>query len=316
MSKITKIWLSTLTKSRNDAGTNDNVTLVITSSAGVDLFQFTFDTVVAFRSDTHYFRKGQASLFGISLPNGLNRELASAELAGCTARVAISGENAWSPEHIFVWAEDENKAIHPLAMSLNYTGALSSDRDEGVVSKTIARLESPALRPAPIERVLMLAQTNKIVRSDGSKPVDAKNFFPGTDDNMTLKIVGSNGVVLVDHKIENTSQADLEPSTANWYFVPVKERFVRGDLNESSIEISTDGKDSWKPKRLFIFGLDSDSGRVQEVTPISSVTDWKGPLKFLSLDPNDIASAPSQLLPLVAGPTQGTSAFPVGGVVA
>ena len=72
---------------------------------------------------------------------------------------------------------------------------------------------------------------------------------------------------------------------ANWHIRGAAAPFTRGDvLSNGKIELSIRGDDAWKPKRLFMFGLDTNSGRPNEVVTLVSIPDWE--LGWLSTDVN------------------------------
>ena len=58
---------------------------------------------------------------------------------------------------------------------------------------------------------------------------------------------------------------------AEWKDVP----FTRGDvISNGEITINVLGTDAWLPKMLFLYGLDTPSGRPNEVVRLVSITDW------------------------------------------
>jgi hypothetical protein len=52
-----------------------------------------------------------------------------------------------------------------------------------------------------------------------------------------------------------------------------------------SIRLSILGTDAWLPKTVFVFGLDTASGRPNEVVTLASVPEWE--LGWLSTDPSE-----------------------------
>ena len=74
---------------------------------------------------------------------------------------------------------------------------------------------------------------------------------------------------------------------ANWHIRGAAAPFTRGDVLSNGEDRAEPlrGDDAWKPKRLFMFGLDTNSGRPNEVVTLR-VDPPTGELGWLSTDVN------------------------------
>jgi len=97
--------------------------------------------------------------------------------------------------------------------------------------------------------------------------------------------------------ISDTPQEDLEEYTANWYPLDVMVPFTKGDvLSNGSIQLSIvcdKADDAWLPSQVYVFGLDTASGRPHEVVTLVAIPQWD--LGCLSTDTSE--GQPSILLP-------------------
>jgi hypothetical protein len=106
---------------------------------------------------------------------------------------------------------------------------------------------------------------------------------PGTDSPIQLEVFAGENLVLRE-EIDDTSQSDLEKGMSNWYVMDALASFTRGEVQAGGrIVLSILGDDAWKPIWLFVFGLDTASGRPNEVVSLVSLPVW-GP-RWMSTDP-------------------------------
>ena len=77
-------------------------------------------------------------------------------------------------------------------------------------------------------------------------------------------------------QLTDTPQDDLERGLSNWYTFNVSPPFTMHDfsLGHGEITLTILGDDAWLPASLFLFGLDTASGRPTHVVPIVSVPRW------------------------------------------
>jgi hypothetical protein len=118
----------------------------------------------------------------------------------------------------------------------------------------------------------------------------------GTDSPIQLEIIAGGNVVL-RQDIEDTPQTDLEGNINNWYPLNANVPFTRSDvLSNGRVTLRIMGKDAWLPGQLFLFGLDTASGRPNEVVSLVSMVVWN--LGWLSQEAAE--GMPSQDLPVVS----------------
>jgi hypothetical protein len=122
----------------------------------------------------------------------------------------------------------------------------------------------------------------------------------GTDDQIQLQIVNSDGLLPVNHFFPDTWQDDLERAQANFYFyyVLVNIPFSKIELRETAIRLNILGRNAWlPPERFFLFGLSEDEGGQppEFVVPLVHLPTW--PLSTLSAEPGE--GQESVLLPIL-----------------
>jgi hypothetical protein len=119
----------------------------------------------------------------------------------------------------------------------------------------------------------------------------------GTDSAIQLEVFAGENLVLRE-EIDDTSQSDLEKATSNWYIMDAPVPFTRGEVQAGGrIVLSILGDDAWKPMVLFVFGLDTASGRPNQVVSLVSRPVW-GP-RWMSSDMSE--GDPSVDLPVTPG---------------
>jgi hypothetical protein len=152
---------------------------------------------------------------------------------------------------------------------------LSTDNSEGHLTTPIRLVRSGNDRPIlEIRRVLLVISTGP-------------NDNDGTDDDIELEIRGSDGTEFFREQFNDTFQADLEKSSANYYARDVRTPFTESDLQGCRIILRILGKDAWHPYRVFVFGFDttSEQGRPNAIIPLAAVWDWD--TGFMSTDGNE-----------------------------
>jgi hypothetical protein len=279
---VDNLWLAALTKNVDDAGTNNRFNLTITID-GVDVL--VRDFVIGWRMVRSGsgqtlrtgLRDGQA---GIETSNPLEAPFESAGMTHSSVRLGIRGDDAWSPEHVLLIGRTqpsfEPGRIVALAMETEHSSSLSADNDEGHLTMRL-RLVSPGNSATVIQRVLLLIYT------DTGDDIE-------TENSIQLQIGAGGGIV-----VHRTITDNLNPFTARWYVIDVETPFTRGDMvANGSIRLSILGTDAWLPKTVFVFGLDTASGRPNEVVTLASVPEWE--LGWLSTDPSE--GSASVALPL------------------
>jgi hypothetical protein len=265
---VDDLWLAALTRDADDAGSRNRFNLTINIDGG-DVFDQDF--ILGWRapaSGRTGLADGQAGLQESSPPPA---PFESAGLINSSIRLGLRGDNAWGPRHVLLLGRTQ-PAFEPgrtvaLAMETDLTDWLSSDSSEGHLTMRL-RLVGPGSSATVIRRVLLLVYTH------GGNDVD-------TDNAIQLQI-GAGGAVVLHQKITH----DLNKYAAYWHFLDVEAPFTRGDVaSNGSIRLSILGTDAWLPKTVFVFGLDTETGRPNEVVTLAAIPDWG--LGWLSADASE-----------------------------
>ena len=267
------LWLAALSKDIDDAGTDDRHNLTINID-GVDVVDHNL------KFGPHDIGRGQA---GLRETGVLPTPFESLALTNSSIRWGIRGGDAWAPQDVLVFGRTqpsfEPSRTVALAMETDLALWVSSDRNEGHLTMPI-RLVSSGSSATVIRKVLLLVYT-----------------FSGavvTDSAIQLQITAGGNIVL-DQQIGDTQQSDLEEYTANWYPLDAAVPFTRGDVvSNGSIRLRILGSDAWQPQKAFVFGLDTATGRPNEVVTLVAIPEWD--LGLLSTDTSE--GSPSVLLPV------------------
>ena len=279
MSTIDVLWLAHLNRNSEDAGSDSTINLTINVD-GEDILDDDYGSNVG---------DGEAYLNGGSQ---LETPFDSAALTNSSVRIGLRDDDAWAPGDILVFGQSlaESNVAVPLAMESGLTEFLSTDPSEGPLTVPLRRVD-PGTSSTIIRRVLLLVHTQW---SGGG-------LFPGgdtgTDSAIQLEVFAGDNLVLRE-EIDDTSQSDLEEATSNWYVMETLVPFTRGEVQTGGkIVLSILGDDAWKPMVLFVFGLDTASGRPDQVVSLASLPVW-GP-RWMSTDTSE--GDPSVELPVTPG---------------
>lgn len=123
---LSRLWVAMLTRNVENAGTDSAVTLTITLG-GVDRFSATLSD-----PDQVDQARGEENIYEL---DNSGSGISARDMADSSIRVGIRGDDAWLPEHIFVWGEDKvisllRTEIVPVAMETDITVQLSTDEHE------------------------------------------------------------------------------------------------------------------------------------------------------------------------------------------
>lgn len=295
MSDLKTVWFGMLTDDSDDSGTDSPIVLIFNVTGGrFDVLHRTFPDTA--QEDQE---QGQANLYEITEDDFEPQAFVGStvdpqDLNVSSIRIGIRGNDLWRPKSVFIWGEQKDGLIVPLALNTELQGRvgiggqlvgvrLSTDASEGKLSFAPSRVQLGDANTV-IRRLLMVMTTADVE--------DA-----GTDDDIEFQITTIDGRLVVDHVFPDTSQNDLERAQANFYYVPVSIPFTRAELNAASIRLSILGNDAWLPARLFLFGLSADEGGQppEFVVPLVHLPAW--PLGTLSTDAEE--GEGSVILPLV-----------------
>jgi hypothetical protein len=261
---IDRMWFATLTRNIEDAGSDDLLNLTV----NIDGIDVVADDVA------WMMRRGNAYLLG----NAHFPPFETSDLTNSSVRLGIRGDDAWAPEHVFVFGRAQRTLV-PVAIETDLDTTLSTDANEGHLTMPL-RLVTPGNSTTVIRRLLLLVGT--------SGTDDA-----GTDSDIELEITA--GSVALTRRIPSTPQDDQEEWRSNWYFFDVPTPFTRGDvLSGGGITLRILGDDAWLPESVLLFGLDTPAGRPTTIVPIVSIVNWD--LGWLSTDTSE--GKPSVPLPV------------------
>jgi hypothetical protein len=250
---LDNLFFTALTRNEDDAGTSSTLNMTINID-GDDVLDQDFETDMD---------RAEARLLG---GETLSTPFDTIGLTNSSIRLGIRGDNAWAPEHILLFGQlrpdFEPGRLVALAMETDLTHWLSTDSSEGHLTMPV-RLVSSGSSTTLIRRVLLLVRTFWGSGLWGSGT--------GTDSRVELEIV-ADGNVVVKQVIPDTPQPDLEADRENWYFLDVAVPFTRGDvLANGRVRLSILDEDPWLPETILVFGLDTHTGRPDEVVTLVAV---------------------------------------------
>jgi hypothetical protein len=274
MAMIDKLWLATLTRNDDDAGTPELTLNVTINIDGRDVLDWDFGFLGGsgvlsggLGPESGWLERGQAAIAGgkygdpgETLPDPIETNL----LTNSSIRLGIRDDQAWGPEHVLLFGQTSDAhrpRIVALAMETELASWISTDRSDGDPAKLTMpiRLVGSGSPTTLIRKALLLVYTEQ-----GS----------ATNDRIRLEVTAA-GTPVVDQPIPDTPQDDLEHYTANWYPVDVKTPFTKGDvISNGSIRLSIDGDDTWWPAQVYVFGLDTETGRPNEVVTLVAIPQW------------------------------------------
>jgi hypothetical protein len=265
MSTIDVLWLAHLNRNTEDAGSDSTINLTINVD-GEDVLDHDYGSNVG---------DGEAYLNGGSQ---LDTPFDSATLTNSSVRLGLRDDDAWGPGDVLLFghssAEFNSGVAVPLVMESGLTASLSTDPSEGPLTVPL-RLVGPGTSNTVIRRVLLLVYTQWATHGTDT----------GTDSAIQLEVFAGENLVLRE-EIDDTSQSDLEKATSNWYIMDAPVPFTRGEVQAGGrIVLSILGDDAWKPMVLFVFGLDTASGRPNQVVSLVSRPVW-GP-RWMSTDTSE-----------------------------
>jgi hypothetical protein len=265
MSTIDVLWLAHLNRNIEDAGSDSTINLTINVD-GDDVLDRDFGSNAG---------DGEAYLNG---GNQLETPFDSAALTNSSVRIGVRGDDAWAPGDVLVFghslAEFQSGVAVPLVVETGLMDSLSTDASEGPLTVPLRRVD-PGTSNTVIRRVLLLVHTQWATRGTDT----------GTDSAIQLEVFAGENLVLRE-EIADTSQADLEKAASNWYVMNAPVPFTRGEvLAGGRITLSILGDDAWKPQVLFIFGMDTASGRPDQLVSLVSRPVWGA--RWMSTDPSE-----------------------------
>jgi len=297
--QLNRLWMAMLTRESADSDTDSSINLSVNTN-GVEQLNRTFPD-----SQQTDQERGVANLYDIDVANnGIQTE----QLTDSSIRLGINDDDAWRPQHVFVFGEGFSPTGQPetqaLAIETDIGTTLSTDSGEGAPSVPL-HLVGHGNGNQTIRRLFIMLRS----RGSDQPPSDDGIFGPlsatavppetQTDGAFELQIV-SQGRLAVLFRISDTPQEDLEFGEANFYTMPVIVPFTRAQLDADSITLRIMGMDDYEPLSLFIFGADQATGRPTSLVPLVSISNWEqAGLGVIDYDPtNGTGSVTLPLAPL------------------
>jgi hypothetical protein len=270
MPLVDDLILVAKTRDEEDAGTPARHNLTVTID-GVDFFNLDFpfgggEGEGIGRGATGYQENDFLGQIG-PIPWLVANPFESSDLTHSSIRLGLRGDNAWAPQHVLLigrvppqWSP--GRSI-PLAIETDLTNWLSTDSDKGPLTMRL-RLVGQGDGAMLIRRVLLVVYTSREDEAD-------------TDSDVRLQIAAG-GTIVLTQKITH----GFGRRKAYWHFLDVDTPFTRDDIEPDGIDLSILGDDAWLPGAIFVFGLDTESGRPNEMVNLVAIRSWD--LGWLSTD--------------------------------
>lgn len=273
MALVDDLILVAKTRDEEDAGTDNQHNLTVTID-GVDFFNLDFpfgggqgDGLG--RGETGYQENDFLGALGPT-PWWVATPFESNDLTQSSIRLGIRGDDAWAPQHVLLigrvppeWSPGRSV---PLAIETDLANWLSTDPDEGHLTMRM-RLVGQGSGAMLIRRVLLVVYTSRQDNAD-------------TESDVQLQIAAGGSIVLT-HKVTH----GFGRGKAYLHFLDVDTPFTRDDIESDGIDLSILGADAWLPGAIFVFGLDTESGRPNEMVTLVAIRSWG--LGWLSTDDDE-----------------------------
>lgn len=292
---VNRLWTAMLTRNtfNVDTGTDSSIGISV-NTGGQERLNFTFPDT--WQDDQE---AGVANLYDVGTAN---RRILTEQLTDSSIRLFINDDDAWRPQHVFVFGEGADtikQGATALAIETNVNTQLSTDSSEGPSAMPL-RLVQQGDANQTIRRLFIVMRS---LGANDEEPDGAVAVPPRSETSGTLQVqIVSQGRLVVLFEIRNTDQFDMKNAQANFYTMPVIVPFSRAQLDAESITLRVIGMDNYTPLSLFIFGADRASGRPTAMVPLVGIGDWdESGLPTIEPDPTNGVGAIT--LPLLALPS-------------
>ncbi len=280
MVAINKLWLATLTKNKDDAETDTSRLNLTVNIDGRDAVDRDFGFLAGsgwlsggFGPDKGWLGRGATAIS--EQKETLEAPFDTTALTNSSIRLGIRSDDAWAPHHAILLGSAQRQVI-ALAMETEIDHWLSTDTTEGKLSIPM-RLVGQGDSNTQIRRILVLAYTES---GDDA----------GTEHPVQIQITAGGNLVL-----QHSAQGGFGEYTGNLYMVDAAAPFTKSQMQQNGgIRVSVLGKDAWIPKSLFVYGLDTATGRPNNVVHLASVPEWT----FGALSADVSEGKPSVALPV------------------
>lgn len=292
---VNRLWTAMLTRKtfNVDTGTDSRIGISVHTD-GQERLNVTFPDT--WQDDQE---AGIANLYDVTT---VERRILTERLTGSSIRLFINADDAWQPQHVFVFGEGVDTAKQgatALAIETDLSTQLSTDSSEGPSSVPL-RLVAHGGVNQTIRRLFILLRSSGSNRPEPDGAVAVPPSW-GTGGSLQLQIVSQFRLVVL-FEIRNTDQLDMKAAQANFYTMPVIVPFSRAHLDADSITLRIIGMDNYTPLSLFIFGADRAQGRPSSMVPLVGIGDWTQ-AGLPSIEPDPTNGTGAITLPLMAMPS-------------
>jgi hypothetical protein len=266
MGNLNKMFLAVLTRDVSDSGTDDPIVLIVNDSnvPGEDLLHATSPFSPS---------RGKANLFNLAKVAAI-RKINPANLTNSSIRVGLRGSDAWQPELLFAWGDQDTNPsmgpqipVTPLALSTDIRLTLSNDAGEGRISIPLRQVNVGS-SSSLFNSLLVIVTT-----------ADKRNA--GTDDEqVVLQIQDKASNIVLNRRFPASTQDDQRRGRANVYLLDneLNPRLQRDQIHDITLTMLS--HDAWLPESFFLFGLDDATPRT--MVPLVSLPAW--PASWMSAD--------------------------------
>ena len=292
---VTRLWTAMLTREtlNVDTGTDSSIGISV-NTGGQERLNATFPDT--WQDDQE---AGAANLYDVDTTD---RRILTEQLTDSSIRLFINGDDAWRPEHVFVFGEGADtikQGATALAIETSVNTQLSTASNEGPSSMPL-HLVHQGDNNQTIRRLFIFMRS---IGANEPEPDHATAGDKKTETTGTLQVqIVSQGRLVVLFEIRDTHQFDMKNAQANFYTMPVIVPFTRAQLDAESITFRVIGMDNYTPLSLFMFGADRASGRPSSMVPLVGIGNW-GQQGLPDIEPDPTNGVGAITLPLMALPS-------------
>jgi hypothetical protein len=284
-----RLWVGMLTRNEEDADTDSLIALAVKQDRA--------DWLYHLFPDSPQTDQGQGGANLYEVPDTVVAPAKISAESDLEFELHIRGDDAWSPEVVFVWGEllgDE--AVIPLALSLKAVLDVAGPNSTPLVLSTDpADTEGTERSQSPPLHKVGLGSADTRMRSCLMLISTSTEQDAGTDNKLHLNMRLLPGPELQQQDFGDTPQEDLETGEANLYQFTIVDaddedpiQISYDMLGPDAFRLSIGGDDQWTPSSFFLFGIDQlleDGVNVTSVVPLVHLPVWN--LGQMSGDPNE-----------------------------
>lgn len=281
MALLTELYIATRTRNVGDAETDNPPVIVLRRSGNIVTSRPLFSNYLADRGGGAVFR------FDIR-----EEQIDSADL---DIELWASGDDAWSPEHVIVWAisgEVLSETVIPLAAFLDLADPMtpaegglwvSGDTDEGDRMLFIPRV-GRGNDGTQAKRMIVVTATTAYGAMFTAGGPGGELANTGTAGPLTLQ-AGAAGKLLLDYTLPASPQSDQSSGGGAFYIVDLAAPFSRADLQGGAFTLTIQSDDWWVPAYFAVFGADTPKFGPNALIPFVAASAFE--LKRMSSDPSE-----------------------------